>query len=109
MHNSGEMMWSALRSPLIASVGQRLTQAVQPMQVSMIRYAICASCVTRPYPTRQGRCGDRSQSGDPPGQVVQHDVYEDARDGHIGPDRERPNRDALVPIVRALDGGKPHG
>src|SRR5258708_10284451 len=40
MHRSGTMMWRALRSPLIASVGQRLVQAVQPMQVSMIRNAI---------------------------------------------------------------------
>jgi hypothetical protein len=30
------MIWMLLRSPVIASVGQRLVQAVHPMQVSMI-------------------------------------------------------------------------
>jgi hypothetical protein len=30
------MMWMLLRSPVIASVGQRLVQAVQPMQVLTI-------------------------------------------------------------------------
>src|SRR5467141_701888 len=40
MHRSGQMMCSPLRSPVIASVGQRFTQAVQPMQVSMMRKAI---------------------------------------------------------------------
>src|ERR1700716_2746910 len=51
MHRSGTMMWRALRSPLIASVGQRLVQAVQPMQVSMIRNAIRTSpglCIMAP-------------------------------------------------------------
>ncbi len=36
MHRLGWMMWMPLRSPEMASVGQRLVQAVQPMQVSMI-------------------------------------------------------------------------
>src|SRR6267378_6557703 len=40
MHRSGQMMWSPLRSPVIASVGQRFTHAVQPMQVSMMRKAM---------------------------------------------------------------------
>jgi hypothetical protein len=34
----GSMTWISLRLPEIASVGQRLVQAVQPMQVSMIVY-----------------------------------------------------------------------
>src|SRR3990170_8442412 len=38
MHSSGSITWMVLRSPEIASVGQRLVQAVQPMQVSMIVY-----------------------------------------------------------------------
>src|SRR3990172_5917846 len=40
MHSSGSMMCSSLRRPEIASVGQRLVQAVQPMQVSRILYAM---------------------------------------------------------------------
>src|SRR6266436_10078296 len=40
MHRSGQMMCSPLRSPVIASVGQRFTHAVQPMQVSMMRKAM---------------------------------------------------------------------
>ena len=51
-------MCSALRSPLIASVGQRFTHAVQPMHVSMIRYAIAAFLARRRTP-RQEICGDR--------------------------------------------------
>jgi len=40
MQSSGQMMCNALRSPVIASVGHRFTQAVQPMQVSMMRNAM---------------------------------------------------------------------
>jgi hypothetical protein len=36
VHSSGSMTWMTLRSPEIALVGQRLVQAVQPMQVSTI-------------------------------------------------------------------------
>jgi hypothetical protein len=36
MHSSGSMTWMTLRSPEMAFVGQRLVQAVQPMQVSTI-------------------------------------------------------------------------
>ena len=36
MHSSGSMMCMTLRTPVMASVGQRLVQAVQPMQVSWI-------------------------------------------------------------------------
>jgi hypothetical protein len=34
MQRAGSMTWSLLRSPVIASVGHRFVQAVQPMQVS---------------------------------------------------------------------------
>jgi len=36
MHSLGSMTWTSLRVPEMALVGQRLVQAVQPMQVSMI-------------------------------------------------------------------------
>jgi hypothetical protein len=36
MQSAGSMTCTTLRSPVIASVGQRFVQAVQPMQVSMI-------------------------------------------------------------------------
>ena len=42
MQSAGSMMWSTFRSPVIASVGQRFTQAVHPMQVSMMRKAMDA-------------------------------------------------------------------
>ena len=38
MQRSGSIMWSWLRSPVMASVGQRLVQAVQPIHVSMMEY-----------------------------------------------------------------------
>jgi hypothetical protein len=36
MQRFGSMTWTTFRLPVMASVGQRLVQAVQPMQVSMI-------------------------------------------------------------------------
>jgi hypothetical protein len=36
MQSVGSITWSWLRSPVIAFVGQRFVQAVQPMHVSMI-------------------------------------------------------------------------
>ena len=36
MHRSGSITWIWLRVPVIASVGQRFVQAVQPIQVSII-------------------------------------------------------------------------
>ena len=36
MQSSGSIMWISLRTPVMAFVGQRFVQAVQPMQVSMI-------------------------------------------------------------------------
>ena len=47
MHRSASMTWIVLRSPVIASVGQRLVQAVQPMQVSMMVYGTRGSSVPR--------------------------------------------------------------
>ena len=40
MHNSGSMTCKSLRSPLIALVGHRLMQAVQPVQFSVMMKAI---------------------------------------------------------------------
>src|SRR5437588_10238297 len=42
MQSAGSMMCRTFRSPVMASVGQRFTQAVQPMQVSMMRNAMDA-------------------------------------------------------------------
>ena len=43
MQSAGSMMCRTFRSPVMASVGQRFTQAVQPMQVSMMRKAMGVS------------------------------------------------------------------
>src|SRR5262245_26811369 len=40
MQSSGLMTWSSLRSPVIASVGQRRMQAVQPVQFSVMMKGI---------------------------------------------------------------------
>ena len=42
------MTWTTLREPVMALVGQRLVQAVQPIQVSTIVYAtrLLLSCQT---------------------------------------------------------------
>src|SRR3546814_8208683 len=50
MHTSASMTWSSLRMPVMASTGHFFTQAVQPMQVSMILYA-----KTGPSSGRQSR------------------------------------------------------
>jgi hypothetical protein len=43
MQSSGSMTWRSLRSPVIASVGQRFMQAVQPVQFSVMMYAMGSS------------------------------------------------------------------
>src|SRR6185369_14436919 len=40
MHSSGSMTWRSLRSPVMASVGQRLMHAVQPVQFSVMMVGI---------------------------------------------------------------------
>src|ERR1700722_4456099 len=49
MQSSGSMTWRSLRSPLIASVGQRLMHAVQPVQFSVMMKGIrgCAALLEK--------------------------------------------------------------
>src|SRR5256885_12175503 len=75
MQRSGQMMCSALRSPVMASVGQRFTQAVQPMQVSMMRNAM-----DRPLYR----------------QSVEHPIHDHAGDRDVSPDGECPERQTHV-------------
>src|SRR5690606_20643710 len=50
MQSSGAITWSCCRSPLMALVGQTLTQAVQPIHVSRIKWAIKLPSSPEPAP-----------------------------------------------------------
>src|SRR2546428_30359 len=88
MHSSGQMMCNALRSPVIASVGQRFTHAVQPMQVSMMRKAMDGPLYR---------------------QSVEHPIYDHAGDRHVRPDGERPHGQAPVLLEALADRRQPDG
>src|SRR3954471_2205143 len=88
MQSSGQMMCKPLRSPVIASVGQRFTQAVQPMHVSMMRKAM---------------------NGPLYRQTVEHPIHHHAGHGDVRPHRERPDRDPAMVGETPADGGQPHG
>ena len=59
MHNTGSMMCIPFRTPVIASVGQRFVQAVQPIHVSRILYDISQTSAIqykgRPEPHQPNR------------------------------------------------------
>src|SRR3954451_3117439 len=88
MHRSGQMMWSALRSPVIASVGQRFTHAVQPMQVSMMRKAMDGPLYR---------------------QSVEHPIHDHAGDRDVRPHGERPDGQPPVLLEALAHGGEPDG
>src|SRR3954464_2734908 len=88
MQSAGSMMCSALRSPVMASVGQRFTHAVQPMQVSMMRKAM---------------------SGPLYRQSVEHPIHDHAGHRDVRPDGERPDRQAPVLLEALAHGGQPEG
>src|SRR6266513_679231 len=87
MHSSGQMMWRPLRSPVMASVGQRFTQAVQPMQVSMMRKAM---------------------NGPLYRQSVEHPIDDHAGHRDVRPDGERPHGQAPVLLKALAHGRQPH-
>src|SRR5262245_41399422 len=58
MQSSGSMTWSSLRSPVIASVGQRRMQAVQPVQFSVMMKGIGVG----PFESRRPRLAQLAMS-----------------------------------------------
>src|SRR6478672_4942967 len=57
MQSSGSMTWRSLRSPVMASVGQRLMHAVQPVQFSVMMKGIGGDPLGRDARLAQGLRG----------------------------------------------------
>src|SRR6478672_316502 len=61
MQSSGSMTWRSLRSPVMASVGQRLMHAVQPVQFSVMMKGIGGDPFGGDARLPQGSCERLSQ------------------------------------------------